>query len=196
MPNAHPSSDHPDAASHLTSLRARLDAIDAATRALVGALPAAERLRRPAPERWGVADCYGHLVATGAAYYPRVAAALAADPPPTPERAAVLRAAPYRPTWFGRWFVRAAGPGGRPIRSPRAFVPPPAQADAPERFLTQQTELRALLAAADGRDLRAVRVRSPVSPLLTLRLGECLAMLVAHEERHVGQAERVRAGLT
>ncbi len=183
----------PTAAEHLTTLRDRLDAIDGAARALAAPLAAVQRLWRPAPDRWGVADCFEHLIATGAAYYPRASAALVADRPIEPARRAALAGAPYRSTWFGRWFVRAAGPGGRRIRAPRPFVPPPAQADAPERFLVQQGELRAILAAADGRDLGAVRVPSPVSRLLTLRLGDCLAMLVAHEARHLAQAERVRA---
>lgn len=183
----------PTAAEHLAALRARLDAIDAAAHAVADDLAPARRLWRPAPERWGVADCFEHLVTTDAAYFPRVAAVLAADPTPEPARAAALRAAPYRPTWFGRWFVGAAGKGGRPIRARGPFVPPPARADAPERFIAQQAELRALLEAASGRDLRALSVTSPLTRLLSLRLGECLTMLVAHQERHLAQAERVRA---
>ncbi|HEX5580297.1 MAG TPA: hypothetical protein VFX39_01900, partial [Gemmatimonadaceae bacterium] len=64
--------------------------------------------------------------------------------------------------------------------------------DAPERFLAQQCTLRGLIDRAHGYDLRAIRIHSPLSRLLTLRLGECLEMLVVHELRHLEQAERVR----
>ena len=39
------------AAEHLAALRARVDAVDARARALAGRLTAADRLRRPAPDR-------------------------------------------------------------------------------------------------------------------------------------------------
>ncbi|HEX6532978.1 MAG TPA: DinB family protein [Gemmatimonadaceae bacterium] len=178
----------PTELAHLERLRARLDENDAATTALTTGLTPAQLLWRPAPDRWGIADCFEHLIATGAAYLPRVSAALAASPAhatPDAERE-------YRPTWFGRMFVRASAPGGRPIRTRGPFIPPPAAADAPARFLAQQATLRELLASAAGHDLRAIRIRSPLSRLLTLRLGECLELLVVHEQRHIQQAERVR----
>lgn len=171
------------------ALARRLGAFDAALRALVGPLSAAQRLWRPAPDRWGVADCCEHLLTVNALYLPRLGAALDAAPPPDP----ALDAAPWRPTWFGRWFVGAAGEGGRPIRAFAVFRPPPPAPDAPERLLAQQDALRALLDRAAGRDLRAPRVASPLSRLIVLRAGEALEMLVAHQERHLAQARRVAA---
>jgi hypothetical protein len=92
-----------------------------------------------------------------------------------------------------RPLVRAhAGPGGRPSAAFRTFLPPPARPDAPERLLAAQAELHALLDRAAGRDLRAPRVHSPVTRLLTLRAGEALEMLVVHQDRHLLQAAAVR----
>lgn len=178
-----------NSAAHLARLRELTDAVDARSGALTAGLTPAQRLWRPAPERWGIADCFEHLVATGRAYYPRVGAAIAAATPAADRGR--WAATDFRPTWFGGWFVRSAGPGGRPIRTRGPFVPPAATADAPERFLAQQATLRALLHDAEGHDLRAIRIHSPLSRLLTLRLGECLEMLVVHEMRHLDQAERV-----
>jgi hypothetical protein len=178
----------PTVAEHLAALRARLAATAAALHAVADDLTPAQRLWRPAPERWGVADCCEHLLTVNALYVPRVAAALDAAGPPDAAR----DARPWRPTWFGRWFVRTAGPGGRPIRTFRTFAPPPARPDAPERLLAAQAELHALLDRAAGRDLRVPRVHSPVTRLLTLRAGEALEMLVVHQDRHLEQAARVR----
>ncbi|HEY0969739.1 MAG TPA: DinB family protein [Gemmatimonadales bacterium] len=182
--------------AHLARLRELTGAIDARTRALMGDLQPDELLWRPAPDRWGIADCFEHLVATGLAYYPRVGDAMSAARPVSAADRQAWADEPYRATWFGRWFVRSAGPGGRPIRTRGPFVPPPATPDAPERFLAQQCTLRGLIArAAEGHDLRAIRIHSPLGRLLTLRLGECLEMLVAHELRHLEQAERVMTGV-
>lgn len=178
--------------AHLMRLRDLSGAIDARTRALVADLQPDELLWRPAPEAWGIADCFEHLVATGLAYYPRVGDAITAAEHAGRSKGTAWDGEPYRPTWFGRWFVRSSGPGGRPIRSRGPFVPPPATPDAPERFLAQQCTLRGLIDRAHGHDLRAIRIHSPLSRLLTLRLGECLEMLVMHEMRHLEQAERVR----
>ncbi len=181
--------------AHLARLRDLTVSIDVRTRALVADLEPDELLRRPAPEAWGIADCFEHLLATGLAYYPRVGDAISAAQPVGAGDHQAWADGPYRPTWFGRWFIRSAGPGGRPIRSRGPFVPPPATPDAPERFLAQQCTLRGLIdRAAEGYDLRGIRIHSPLSRLLTLRLGECLEMLVMHEMRHLEQAERVRAG--
>ncbi len=177
--------------AHLARLHELTDAVEARSRTLVDGLTPAQRLWRPDPERWGVADCFEHLVTTGDAYHPRVAAAMSAASPAAD--LARWSATEFRPTWFGAWFVRAAGPGGRPIRAFRPFVPPPATPDAPERFLAQQGTLRALIDRARGHDLRAIRIHSPISRLITLRLGECLEMLVVHAQRHLEQAERVRS---
>lgn len=175
-------------AEHLAALRTRLAASARALHAVADDLTPAQRLWRPAPERWGVADCCEHLLTVNGVYVPRIAAALDAAGPPDPSRDAT----PWRPTWFGRWFLRAAGPGGRPIPAFRVFQPPPARPDAPERLLAAQAELRALLDRAAGRDLRAPKVHSPVTRLLTLRAGEALEMLVVHQDRHLLQAARVR----
>jgi hypothetical protein len=185
-PPAGPAGGPPTQRDHLAALHARLDVTDAAVRALVAGLSPAQRLWRPTPDAWGIADCFEHLLTTAGLYHPRVAAALAAAPPAPADAA-------WRPTWFGRRFIAAAGPGGRPIRAFRVFVPPPAAPDAPERFLARQAELRGFVVAAAGRDLRAPKVPSPLSRFLTLRLGEALHMLVVHQHRHLLQAERVRA---
>jgi hypothetical protein len=179
------------AREHLAALERGVDAVSDAVTRLVRPLDDAQLLWRPTPERWGVADCFEHLIAVGAAYHPRVRAAIDAH-----RRAGrgASADAPYRPTLFGRWFVRGAGPDAAVrIRARGPFIPPPAAASAPRRFLAQQPELRTLIADARGADLRAIKIHAPLNRLLTLRLGECLEMLVAHQWRHVKQAQRVAA---
>jgi hypothetical protein len=45
---------------------------------------------------------------------------------------------------------------------------------------------------ADGVDLARARHRSPILPIVKWRLGTMLALMLAHERRHVWQARAVR----
>ena len=183
----------PPCREHLDRLRRQVDVNAADVHRLTDDLDAAALRARPAADRWGVGDCLEHLVATADAYHPRVRAAIAAAP--AERDGAALEARPWRPTWFGGWFVRAAGPGGRPIRARGPFVPPPTRPDVVARFAARQGELAALVDAARVVDLRTPRVPSPLSRLLVLRLGEALEMLVVHQQRHLQQAWRAHVAL-
>lgn len=171
---------------HLDRLAAEAEGIGGEVRALTDGLTPDQLLWRPAPERWGIADCLEHLIATAAAYHPRIRAAL--ERAPRADRSDL-----YRPRLFGRLFIRASGPEGKlRIRARGPFVPPPAGPDTPDRFLSRQAELLELVRASRGADLNRTRIRSPLSRFLSLTLGECLEMLVAHQRRHLQQAGRVR----
>lgn len=52
-------------------------------------------------------------------------------------------------------------------------------------------EWQSLLDSARGLDLGRLRVTSPVSRLLRIPLGSYLRISVAHERRHLWQAEQV-----
>ena len=172
---------------HLARLAELADAnADEIARVAAG-LDATRLLWRPSPERWGVADCMEHLVATSAAYHPKLRTAIetaAHDPARDDAR--------WAPSWLGRFLLNAVGPNGRAVREPAALIPPPARPDAQTRLQAQEDVLRALIAKAYGADLRAVRIPSPISRLLSLRLGEALEMLLLHQRRHLNQAWRVR----
>lgn len=59
-------------------------------------------------------------------------------------------------------------------------------------FFELQERWIELAARADGLDLAAVKIRSPIAPVLRFSLGQCFAINAAHERRHVWQARRVR----
>lgn len=175
--------------SHLESLRGTAEEVVAGTERLATGLSDSQLVWKPAPERWSIAECFAHLVATGDVYYPRARRAIEET-----RARGLKRTREFRPSWFGRKFIEAAGPQGkRRLRAFKVFRPAPAPPPGTWRtFVEQQRTLFDLLRDADGLDLTAVKVPSPVSRFLALRLGECLTMLVRHEQRHLLQAERVR----
>ena len=169
---------------HLDHLAERVAATTAAARALTEPLSERQRLWRPDPKTWGVADCFEHLLTVAGQYHPRVWLALS-NSSRTPDGV-------YQPSRFGRWFIHSAGPDGKvKLPAPRVMLPPPPAADAPERFLESQEELLRAIDAGRPLDLQSSVVQSPVSPLLRLSLGEALTMLTVHQQRHLAQARRV-----
>lgn len=175
------------ATRHLDDLERRLEAIGRRTGELTSGLRDEQLLWRPAPDRWGIADCFEHLLVADAPYFPRV-------------REAIERSAPaaggervYAPGLLARFFIKSVSPEGTlKLPAPKKFRPPPARADAPERFLADQEVVAGLLADARDVDLQGAKLTSPVTSLLRLTIGEALTLLVSHQERHLGQAEAVR----
>lgn len=170
----------------------QLAACSADVDALVAPLSEAQGRWRPGPGRWSVAECLAHLAATARQYQPGLDGAA---------ESARGRAAPggvaagaFRPGWFGRRLVAGMEPGAGPRLPTTSALTPPAEvslADAVRAFREAQGRLRGTLGAVAGLDLGSATLRSPVLPVLRLSLGTALAMLAAHERRHLAQARRV-----
>lgn len=176
--------------SPLADLAPRLEALDARTRAAVAGLDPATLARRPAPDAWSIAEVFEHLCLSHAHYRDRIAAAIARS------RARREPARPWRASWVGGFLVRSLDErtGTRPLPAPRVFRPLTPRDGVIDAYLATLAEVRANLRACDGLDLQPT-FASPVSPLLRINLGDALAVLVTHGERHVGQVERTRRAL-
>ena len=171
--------------AHLDRVAAQARENVRVARDMVAERSSEDLLWRPEPAEWGVADCFEHLIATGQAYHTLIRQAMESAP-------TVAGEVSYRPRWFGRWFIRSSGPEGRiRVRARGPFVPRSTSPDAPDRFAALQDEFLELVDAAREKNLQAIRVPSPLSRFLALTLGECLELLVRHQQRHLQQAQRV-----
>ena len=179
-------------------LRQLLEALDenrAAARAVVAGLDGEALRRRPESGVWSVAECLDHLVVAGDAYLPGLDRAVARA------REEDLRApGPFRRRWVGRLVIRALEPPPSfPIPAPPSFRPSRAREEPADRggddpltrFLAHLDRLARRIREADGLDLEAVKVPSPVLPLLRFNLLGALALQAAHQRRHLWQARRV-----
>lgn len=157
---------------------------------LVARLSPAQFNWRPAPNRWSIAECFGHLNATASRFVPVIDTAV------TDARArGVVGEGPFAYRLIERMFVWAMEPPPKlRARAPRDFQPGPPQAvdEVLGAFLDWQTRIEGLIQRADGLDLRRVRHASPVMPLFRYSLGISFAALLAHERRHLWQARQVR----
>jgi hypothetical protein len=60
-------------------------------------------------------------------------------------------------------------------------------------FMHIHNRVLELVEQAHGLDLKKIKIRSLVLPILRFDLGQYFALLTAHDRRHLWQAEQVRA---
>ncbi|HEV7670149.1 MAG TPA: DinB family protein [Thermoanaerobaculia bacterium] len=172
---------------HLAGLAREIGKITEETEVLCAGLSPAQLAWRPAPNRWGVADCFMHLAQSAEVFHPRFLSAI--------ERTLAAGArsrGSWKGTWTGRLFRAISGSKVRiPLPAPPALrvadVPP----DAHRIFLRRENELLEILRRADGLDLGFSTTGSPISRRLRIPLGDGLALVVGHARRHLEQARRV-----
>jgi hypothetical protein len=144
----------------------------------------------PAPDAWSVLQCLDHLNTTGWLLLERLEPALhdamEHGPHGTP---------PFRYGLVSRWFVKAMRPDSRfSIPAPPSYAPDPAPTLRPsetiQAFLSLQDTFAGCILHMSGVDLRAVRVGSPAFPLMRISAGAWIEATLAHEDRHLQQAQR------
>lgn len=169
---------------------------EARTRLLALAGPLSEDAfnLKPAPGKWSVAECIAHLNIMAEGYLPALERAVRNPDAPRAQ-------GPFRYGFVSRLFIEAVRPGGRALPTGPAMAPP--KADGLRSALPKAETLAALdrttegylavARAADGLDLRRIRVRSPFIPVW-FSLGAYLDALGQHALRHTAQAERAAPG--
>lgn len=174
---------------YLDDLLRTLHGVSAGVRELRAEYTPAQLAWKPGPKRWSMLECIDHLLITAEGYHRCLRSSL--------DRARMsgkTATGSFRPSWFGRWFIRMLEPGSPRIRTFKSLEPaPPSDLDLSllDRFLAQLEELAALLQAADGLDLAAVKFRSPTVKLVRFSIGEGFAVVLTHHRRHLQQARGV-----
>ena len=145
---------------------------------------------RPAPDRWGLADICSHLAIMMNCYLPSIDESIRhghAD--------AAYSDRPFHGSVVSRLLVWSMEPPVRVrLRTPKGMQPRHVidAEQALQLYHTSQNAFELRLERAAGLDLAHVRVRHPLFSPARLALGSVLAILLAHERRHLGQATAVR----
>lgn len=145
---------------------------------------------KPAPDKWSIAQCLDHLAVTSGKFGSYFTDALARGRRKWPVKSPPV----YRPSFVGGWLIKQVEPQtGRNLPAPKVFRPSASEIrDAAEKFLQQQTRFLEFVRQTEGIDYNKTRLRSPVTPLMRYSLGDAFVVTVLHEQRHLGQARRVR----
>jgi hypothetical protein len=100
------------------------------------------------------------------------------------------------PGWISRQFIAryiAESPAARKARAP-GKIRPSSHVDPSVlgRYLGTNEAARELIVRAGAYDVNRVRFRNPFVPVIRFTVGTGLEIIVQHQGRHLGQAERVR----
>jgi hypothetical protein len=182
-------------AEQLEEFRQQIQKIQQQAAELTQGLTEAQFNWRPGPEQWSIEECLAHLTIVGQWEIRAIEESI--------EEArgrGVTGSGPFRYGAVDQLIVdltAAIGPDGKPrqrFTAPRRFVPAhgqPLTAVMPT-FQHLQRQFQIQMDRAEGLDLARVKVKTPISRFVKLSLGMMFAQAVAHEERHLAQARRVR----
>ena len=144
---------------------------------------------RPATERWSIGEHIDHLNRMGELYTP-----LLRQHAGRARTLGRLSGGPFRYGFLERLAVRYMEPP--PVMrtpAPASLAPRQGLSAGPllEAFLGHQQGFSEAIASMDGLDLARYRMRSPLAPVF-FTLGTTVALVLAHERRHLYLARLVR----
>ena len=167
----------------LTESRQRAEAV-------VSALTSQQLTQRPDPARWSIAECLVHLNLTGAVVQRLMARAIESG-----RREKRLGSGPFKLGARGRLLIWIAEPPPKfRLSAPKAVVaslPIPHPEQVLADFMKTQDEWERLWREAEGLDMARINVASWKSPF-RCRLSASFAWVMAHQRRHLLQAEDVK----
>lgn len=144
---------------------------------------------RPSAKHWSISECLAHL---------NVVDGLDVDmlrrEVERAHAAGIYGKGPFRYGYLSRRFVRFMdAPPGFKVKAPRIYAPPAGHSKetvVPE-FMSIHDRLLDLVARSNGLDLARIKVPSPVGRI-KFALGPRIALIAAHDRRHLWQAWEVR----
>jgi hypothetical protein len=171
-----------------------LDQVDAADRAgasLAAAVTDEQFHWQPLGGRgWSIAQCLEHLAVMNRFYGAAVRTGI-----DDARRRHLTRTGPGRSTYFGRRFVRSQEPPVKwKLKAPAQLGPVLARPreDVLRAYLDAHVFVRQLIADAADIDLNRATFQNPFIRVIRMRVATGLAILPAHDRRHLWQAEQVR----
>lgn len=157
----------------------------------LGELTPAQLNWKPSEEAWSIGQCLEHLVISDTTYFhdfKKIAEH-------TYEMSRWQKGSPLS-NFFGRMLLSQVGERPRKkFQAPRIFRPPERTVDPGifDRYSKHIDTLVEYMALCREMDLDKILLRSPVSAVVTYSLRHAFQLLVQHLQRHILQAEAVRA---
>jgi DinB family protein len=173
----------------LSEVIAEAEQVRSVTKAAFGKLSSEQINWKPSPGEWSIAQCLEHLILLNRPYFPQIEAIVAGRRKPS-----FWERVPVLPALFGRLILRAVQPESKQkVRARAAFTPVSSPVDIGilTRFSAQQDYLIRLMKATAELPIHEIILTSVVSPIVTYSLFDTYRILVAHERRHLQQADRV-----
>ncbi len=172
----------------LTDLLQQNNEIDDEIRQVISPLRPHNLNWQPPDGGWTVAMVLEHLIVTDEQYFhvmgPVLESARSSDDSASQS---------WKPSFMGRLLYRGVRPDSeRKLRAPTIFSPPVTpRVEVADILLSHQDLLADFIRRSSGLNLTRLRLGSPVSRMIRLNMGDCLAVLTAHTRRHMLQVGRL-----
>ncbi len=177
--------------SDLQQLLDQVDAADRAGAAIAAGVTDEQFHWQPFDGRgWSIAQCLEHLAVMDKYYAAAVRRGVDEG-----LRRGLRRTGPGRSTFFGRRFIAAQEPPVKmKMKAPKVGRSPE---DKPREevmrgYREAHQYVRELILDAADVDLTRATFPNPFIPVVRMRVGTALAVLTAHDRRHLWQAEQVK----
>lgn len=174
------------------ALREQFDAIREDAAALICDFSKDQLTWRPSPNAWSIAEHFAHLNSLNGQDLPVLFQAISGAKREGKAQAAVPNASW---PWLDRMFIRMMEPPYKlRMKTPKQYVPKESDTDPHEAYIEFErthNDLDFLLKDAAGLDLRAIRIVSPASKWIRMSLGGRVALLAAHDRRHLWAMRRI-----
>jgi len=145
--------------------------------------------QQPAEDSWSAKQCIAHLNMYGDYYLPAIEAAILKAKQHTAKKQ-------FTSGWLGNYFTNMMLPGTneKPAKKMKAMknyisLNNEDSDKVIATFIDQQEKLLQLLQYAKNIDLNNAKVAISIAKFIKLKLGDVLMFLIAHNYRHVLQAE-------
>jgi len=155
-------------------------------------LPHHQFAYKTSPEKWSANQCLMHLNSYGRYYLPKIEKAIE-DAIQQQQQPAIR----FTAGWLGNYFTQMMLPKETGVPAKKMSAPkehtPKSNEDSYAviaEFIEQQEKLLRLLRKAKQVDLNKVRIPISLATFIKLKLGDIFLFLIAHNYRHILQAER------
>jgi hypothetical protein len=165
------------------------DAIGRDVQSTFGRLNAEQLNWKPSADSWSVAQCLDHLMSANREMLPAFDEAISGT-----KRIRFFERVPVLPGLFGRMMIKVVAPDGkRKLKAPSAAAPSTSAIDPRivGQFVTHQQEVISKMKAIQNLNPATNIMTSPFVGFVTYSLLDACRIIVAHERRHLAQAERV-----
>jgi len=150
--------------------------------------------QKPAGSSWSIGACIGHINVTGEKYLEHLSEAYEKA-----EFTEIEGSGSFAPRVLPFLFISLMQPPAKwKIKAPSIFKPGSnlKKKQLLEDFNQLQDQLLSLLEKSKKLDLSRIKLSSPLIPLFRINASECFAILIAHQNRHLWQAEKILKELT
>jgi hypothetical protein len=173
----------------LSELRAETEAIATEAQRSFAPLNAQQLNWKPSAERWSVAQCLEHLLHANQEMFAPMDAAMA-----NPHGAGFLARLPVWSELCGKFMIKIVSPNFKQkLKAPSTARPATSAIDAEivTRFLAMQPTILERINRLESLGTKPIVMTSPFVRWITYSLLDACRLMVAHERRHLAQAQRV-----